>query len=156
MRAIERQWRRRWVNRLSRIVGVLHRLGIRTGRAYVLTTVGRRSGEPRSAPVGVVGLGGRRYIFQAYPRSSWVANVRADPTATLASGRRSAHVRLLEVPVAERRDLLLAQLRKEPGTGKLLVKSGLVTDPAPEAVAAAAPTIAVFRVERCSGDVAMP
>ena len=46
-----------------------------------------------------------------------------------------------------RRPLLLEQVRKEPEIGNLLVKSGLVTDPAPERVAAAAERIAVFRVE---------
>ena len=139
--------RRRWVNRFSRVFGVLHTIGIRTGRAHVLTTLGRRTGQPRSAPVGVVLIRGRRYIFQAYPRAAWVANARAAPTATLANGRHRTTVRLEEVSVEERRPLLLEQVRKEPEIGNLLVKSGLVTDPAPERVAAAAERIAVFRVE---------
>jgi antitoxin YefM len=55
---------------------------------------------------------------------------------------------LVELPVEQRRLWLLEQLRNEsPRTGKLLVKSGLVADPAPEAVAAAAERIAVFRIE---------
>ncbi|MDT8911988.1 nitroreductase/quinone reductase family protein [Amycolatopsis sp. PS_44_ISF1] len=147
-RFIDRDRRRRWVTAVSQVLPVLAKLGITTGRAQVLTTTGRRSGQPRTAMVGVVPIGGQRYIFQAYPRSAWVANVRADPHATLTRGRRSSAVLLIEVPVGPRRGLLLRQLRNDPGTGRLLVASGLVTGPAPETVAAAADRIAVFRVER--------
>jgi hypothetical protein len=54
--------RRRWVNRISRIIPALHKLGIRTGRAQRLTTTGRSSGRPRTQPIGVVSLFGDRYI----------------------------------------------------------------------------------------------
>lgn len=143
-----RDVRRRLVNRVSRGVGLLHRLGVSTGRAQVLTTTGRRSGERRAASVGVVPMDGRRYVFQAYPRSAWVANVRADPTATLSDGRGPAEaVRLVEMPVAEGRELLRRQLTAEPAIGRQLVASGLVDDPTPDGVAAAAERIAVFRVD---------
>ena len=97
--------------------------------------------------MGVVPVDGQRYIFQAYPRAAWVANARVTPTATLTSGRRSSPIALVEVPVEERRLLLLRQLRAVPGTGTLLVSGGLVADPAPETVAAAAERIAVFRID---------
>ncbi|RLV49491.1 DUF385 domain-containing protein [Nocardioides mangrovicus] len=139
--------RRRWVNRLSRIFHVLQRVGVRTGRAQILTTTGRKSGQAQSQPVGVVPIDGKEYIFQAYPRAAWVANARQTPAASLASGRRVREVVLVEQPVETRRQLLLHQLRTEPDTAKLLVKSGLVDDSTPEGVAAAAERIAVFEVQ---------
>ena len=112
--------RRQWVNRISRIIPALHKLGIRTGRAQSLTTTGRRSGRPRTQPIGVVSLFGNRYIFQAYPRAAWVANARANPRAILADGRRRSRIILVEVDVEQRRHLLLAQLTNEPDIGNLL------------------------------------
>lgn len=129
-----RDRRRRWVNRFSRIFHLLQRIGVRTGRAQILTTTVRKTGQPRSQPVGVVPIDGHDYIFQAYPRAAWVANARANPTATLASGRRTRQVTLVEQPVERRRELLLKQLTLDSDVGNQLVKSGLVTDPCPESV----------------------
>ena len=119
MARLSKDRRRGLVNRFSKIFLVLHRVGLRTGRAQVLTTTGRKSGEPRRQPVGVVPMDGERYIFQAYPRAAWVANARSDPAATLSHGRRTETVRLEEVPVERRRELLRRQLTAEPDTASL-------------------------------------
>ncbi|MFF3228138.1 nitroreductase family deazaflavin-dependent oxidoreductase [Nocardia suismassiliense] len=115
---------------------------------HILTVVGRRTGELREVPVSVLRLAGGRYVFQAYPKSAWVANVRASPTVTLARGRRSSTVRMMELPVEERRSLLRDHVANSPAKlDEWFVKTGLVEEATPEALAAAAERIAIFRVE---------
>ncbi len=46
-------------------------------RSYVLTTVGRRSGQERRNPVTVVDLDGTRWLVAPYGVVPWVLNARA-------------------------------------------------------------------------------
>ena len=149
LKANERSDRhRRKTNRFNRLLVGLAKVGIPLGRVHVLTTTGRRTGQKRNVPIGVVTIAGQRLVFQAYPKAAWVANVRAAPTATISHGRRRTQVRLVELPVEERRLLLRHQLENSPPrAGKLLVTTGLVDSPSPEDVASEAERIAVFRIE---------
>ena len=54
----------------------LTRLGV-IPRSYVLTTVGRRSGQERRNPVTVVELDGKRWLVAPYGVMPWVLNARA-------------------------------------------------------------------------------
>jgi deazaflavin-dependent oxidoreductase (nitroreductase family) len=139
------------VRRTSRIVTPLLRLGVPIGPMYLLTVTGRRTGVPRTTPVATFQFGGKRYVLQAIPRAGWVANVRAAGWGLLGRGRRRPRVSLVEVPVEERRALLRhagsiapANLRRQ------FVETGLVESPDAESFAAAAPRIAVFRVDEAS------
>jgi deazaflavin-dependent oxidoreductase (nitroreductase family) len=139
---------RRMVNAGNKLVVGLQRLGIAFGPMQLLTVAGRRTGVPRTFPIAVVNVNGGRYICQAYPKAAWVANVRAAGEVTLTRGRRTSAARLTEVPVEERRPLLHKLVAQSPASvGKRLVTTGLADAPTPEAVAAAADRIAVFRVE---------
>jgi deazaflavin-dependent oxidoreductase (nitroreductase family) len=139
---------RRTVNRINKIITGLQRIGIAFGPMQLLTVPGRRTGQPRTFPLAVVPLAGGRYVMQAFPNAAWVANVRAADTVTLARGRRSRVVRLVEVPVEERRPLLREVVETQPASAaQRLVTNGLATAPTPDAVAAAADRIAVFRVQ---------
>ncbi|MEV7097771.1 nitroreductase/quinone reductase family protein [Amycolatopsis sp. NPDC051045] len=139
---------RRMVNAGNKIVVRLQRLGIAFGPMQLLTVPGRRTGVPRTFPIAVIPIEGDRYIFQAYPKAAWVANVRAAGEVTLTRGRRSAVTRLAELPVEQRRPLLRRLVETSPpSVGRRFVTTGLAEAPTPEAVAAAAERIAVFRVE---------
>lgn len=139
---------RQKVNRFNRWLLRLQKLGVPMGKVRILTTTGRHSGEERRIPVGLLEDDGRQFLVQAYPRAAWVANVRANNAAVLSHGRRAPRVNLVELPVDERRTLLRRHIENSPDrVAQLLVKTGLVTEPTPEAVAAAADRIAVFRVE---------
>jgi len=139
---------RRIVNGMNKVIVGLQRVGIAFGPMQLLTVAGRRSGQPRTFPIAVLALAGGRYIIQAYPKAAWVANVRAADTVTLARGRRSSTVRLVEVPVDERRPLLREVVETSPASvGNRFVTTGLAEAPTPDAVAAAAPRIAVFRID---------
>jgi deazaflavin-dependent oxidoreductase (nitroreductase family) len=140
---------RRMVNRFNTLITGLQRLGIAFGPMQLLTVTGRRTGQPRTFPIAVLPLAGGRYIVQAFPNAAWVANARAADTVTLTRGRRSSTVRLVEVPVAERGPLLREVVRTQPASAaQRYVTNGLAAAPTPDAVAAAAELIAVFRIEK--------
>lgn len=139
---------RRKVNRFNRWLLRLQQWGIPLGKVRILRTTGRRTGLPRRTPVGLISRGDATFVTQAYPRAAWVANARNDSHAVLHHGRRAESIRLVELPIDERRELLRQHLSDSPArSGRLLVKTGLVDDPSPDTVATAADRIAVFRVE---------
>lgn len=139
---------RRFTNRINKLITGLQRLGIVFGPMELLTVTGRRTGQPRTFPIAVLPLTGGHYIVQAFPNAAWVANARAADTVTLTRGRRSSTVRLIEVPVEERRPLLREIVTTSPpSVANRYVTNGLAEAPTPDAVAAAAERIAVFRVE---------
>lgn len=135
-----------FLNGANRMVVALQRIGLVFGPMQVLEVRGRKSGVLRTAPVAVVTVAGEQYVFQAYPKAAWVANVRAADTMTLSRGRRTSTVRLVELPVEDRRPILRELTATVRGTGKRFADNGLSASPAPDAVAAAADRIAVFRV----------
>jgi deazaflavin-dependent oxidoreductase (nitroreductase family) len=144
---------RRTVNRINKVITGLQRMGIAFGPMQLLTVTGRRSGQPRTFPIAVLPLAGGRYIVQAFPKAAWVANARAAARAgdvvTLTRGRRTSRVRLVEVPVEERGPLLREVVETQPASAaQRYVTNGLAAAPTPDAVAAAADRIAVFRIEQ--------
>jgi deazaflavin-dependent oxidoreductase (nitroreductase family) len=52
----------------------------------VVHTTGRRSGERRSTPIGVVQIDGRLYLISPDRSRAWVHNLDADPACTLDPG----------------------------------------------------------------------
>ena len=79
----------RLVNPLTRR---LMSAGIPTGSRNILLTVrGRRSGTPRTTPLGMLELDGRRFVQASYSEDGWVQNLRAAGEATITDrGRRIA------------------------------------------------------------------
>jgi deazaflavin-dependent oxidoreductase (nitroreductase family) len=139
---------RRMTNTFNKLIVGLQRSGIAFGPMQLLTVKGRRSGQLRTFPIAVNKLADGRYIFQAFPKAAWVANARAADTVALTRGRRSSTVRLVEVPVEERRPLLRELVATSPSSvGNRFVTTGLADASTPDGVAAAAHRIAVFRVE---------
>jgi deazaflavin-dependent oxidoreductase (nitroreductase family) len=138
---------RRNVNRFNKVITGLQKVGVVFGPMQILTVTGRRCGQPRDVPIAVVPIEGSRYVFQAYPKAAWVANLRANPEATLKRGRRASSVRMVELSVGERRPILRQNVVENPKSVKYLVNTGLVTEPNVDAVVAAADRIAVFRVD---------
>ncbi|MBY8863091.1 nitroreductase/quinone reductase family protein [Nocardia sp. CA2R105] len=139
---------RRTTNTINKVITGLQRLGIAFGPMQLLTVTGRRSGRLLTFPIAVNELDGGRYIFQAFPKAAWVANVRAADTVTLTRGRRSSTARLVELPVDQRGPVLRNLVATSPSSvGSRFVTTGLADEATPDGVAAAADRIAVFRVE---------
>jgi len=125
---------------------LLLRLGLPIGSQRLLTIRGRRSGLPRSTPISVVVLDGRRYVVAALPGMDWVKNARAAGDGVMARGRHRECIRLVELPVEERGPVLRAFLEQVPGGVKYFGVS-----PDPDVLAASAVRYPVFRVEAASG-----
>lgn len=100
---------------MVRLNVALLRRGLRVGSQALLTVPGRRSGQPRSTPVSLATVAGRRYIVAAFADADWVANVRAAGAGTLTRGRVIEPVALVELPAAERGPILQAFLDQVRG-----------------------------------------
>lgn len=85
-------------NRISQRV---LRLGAFMGPNALLTVRGRRTGQPRTTPVAVVEVGGRRWIIGTFGPVNWVRNLRAAGEGSLRVGRRTERVRAVELDRGE-------------------------------------------------------
>jgi deazaflavin-dependent oxidoreductase (nitroreductase family) len=137
----------RWLPAANRLVRVLNRLGLRLGTVHVLTVPGRRSGKPRPTPVSPLTVGGRRYLVAGLPGGDWARNVRAAGRGELASGRRRAHVRLVEITdVGERRAVMRAFPAEVPHGVPFFIRIGLVATGDADEFEAAAERVTVFEI----------
>ena len=86
------------------IVQRLLELGIRVtilGPMMLLTVRGRRSGQPRTLPIDVHDVDGRRYLIASHGIGSWVQNLRAAGAGTLRLGRQRIDFTARELPADE-------------------------------------------------------
>ena len=63
---------------------------------YLLTTIGRKSGMPRSNPVTLIEEGTRRWLVSPYGKVSWVHNVKASGRVTLTRNGKPETVAVRE------------------------------------------------------------
>lgn len=99
-------FRQRAGGRLLRLFNPLARrmiaAGMPTGAPNVLLTVrGRRSGKPRTVPVGMVELDGRMFVQASYGEGGWAQNLRVAGEATLTEHDRHMPVKAVELPPDE-------------------------------------------------------
>jgi deazaflavin-dependent oxidoreductase (nitroreductase family) len=83
-----------WTERVARMMSWMARRGI--GRTEIMTTTGRKSGQPRSIPVSPIVVDGVEYIVSPYGQVGWVHNVRANPVVGLRHESTKREVRLEE------------------------------------------------------------
>ncbi len=79
----------------------LLRAGLPMGPNTLLTVRGRTSGLPRSAPVAIVAVDGRRYVIGAYGDVQWVRNLRAAGAAVVRLNGRDVAVSARELQGAD-------------------------------------------------------
>ena len=78
--------------------------GIPTGAApnVLLTVPGRRSGMPRTVPLGIVVLDDRTFVQASFGEAGWVANVRAGGETTVTyPGGHPIPMQAIELPPEE-------------------------------------------------------
>ena len=92
------------------LMSTLVRLGVGPGNSWLLTTVGRRSGQRRTTPVNLVEEGGERWLVSPYGTRPWVLNVRASGSAELRRGRKRERVALEELDAAATAPVLKSYL----------------------------------------------
>ena len=80
--------------------GLANRLlqaGMPMGPNTLMTVRGRKTGEPRTAPVAVIDVGGRRFVLAAYGPVNWVWNLRAAGEAVVRLHGRDEHLQAREL-----------------------------------------------------------
>ena len=139
----------RWLKPINKIYMLLLRRGVSFGaeQPLVLTVRGRRSGKSRSTPITPMAVDAKRYAVAVFPAADWVANVRAAEEVTLAYGRHTERVRLVELPSQEARPVLrLFPVQVPAGVG-FLKNSGLVNDGTPDELEGLVGRLPVFRID---------
>ncbi|MCV7198932.1 nitroreductase family deazaflavin-dependent oxidoreductase [Mycobacterium angelicum] len=132
---------------MNKVMMAVQKLGIPTGPAMVLTVPGRKSGHPRSTPMTPFEFGGGLYVVAGYPGADWAANARAAGTGTLARGRRSRQVKIVELTPEEARPVLRVFPVEVPVGVAFAKRSGMVRDGSPDEFEALAGRVAVFRFD---------
>jgi deazaflavin-dependent oxidoreductase (nitroreductase family) len=93
----------------------LLKVGPVLGPNALITVRGRKSGVPRTTPVALVEIGGRRWVIGAFGEVNWVRNLRATGEATLSVGGSHDEVKAVELTgearVAFFRDVLAHYVR---------------------------------------------
>jgi len=68
----------------------------------LITIRGRTSGLPRTTPVAIIEVSGRRWVWAPWGDVNWVRNLRAAGHATITVGRRREEVVAIELDPAQR------------------------------------------------------
>lgn len=71
--------------------------GLPFGPNVLLTVRGRSSGLPRTFPVAILKLDGRRFVQSPFGEVNWVQNLRAAGEAVVSKGRGREEVEAIEV-----------------------------------------------------------
>lgn len=137
----------RWLKPANKLMIAMQKLGIPTGPPMVLTVPGRRTGPPRSTPMTPFTLRGQLYTVAGFPNADWARNARAAGSGTLARGRKSRRVKIVELPPEDARPVLRAFPVEVPIGVSFLKRAGLVGEGTPDEVEALAGRIAVFRLD---------
>jgi deazaflavin-dependent oxidoreductase (nitroreductase family) len=77
-------------------------LGPILGPNALITIRGRKSGMPRTTPVALVEIDGRRWVIGTFGDVNWVRNLRVASEATVTVGRRKEDVRAFELDLPAR------------------------------------------------------
>ena len=108
-------WRVRF---FSRILKFLLVAGVPLGFNRLITIRGRKSGLPRTTPLAVIAVGGRRWVWAPWGEVHWVRNLRAAGRATIAARGGKEEVSATELDPTERvgyfRDVLGPLARSIP------------------------------------------
>lgn len=126
-------------------VAWLTRRGLSLWGSRILVVRGRTSGEPRSTPVNVLELDGRRYLVAPRGLTQWVRNLRVAGGGELVVGRRREAFTAEELADDAKLDVLRGYLRRwafEVGA----FFDGVGADAAPEELARIAPRHPVFLI----------
>jgi deazaflavin-dependent oxidoreductase (nitroreductase family) len=146
----------KFVSTFNRVAQWMLGAGVPMGPNALITVRGRRSGEPRTTPVALIEVDGRRWVSSPYGDVNWVRNLRVAGEASLTIGRRHQPVRAIELAAEERvaffRDLMGPYVRRIPlGLGSFMIGSVLGAKDMLEDPAAAAERHPVFELREAAG-----
>lgn len=108
----------RWVTIWGPVARLLLAAGIPLGFNRLVTIRGRKSGLPRTTPIAVIEVSGRRWIWAPWGDVQWVRNLRAAGRATINQRGRQEVVSATELDPKQRvgffRDILGPLARSIP------------------------------------------
>ncbi len=90
------------VTLFSPILKFLLTAGVPLGINGLITIRGRKSGLPRTTPLAIVQVSGRRWVWAPWGEVDWVRNLRAAGRATITVRRRSEDVLATELDETQR------------------------------------------------------
>lgn len=131
--------------RLNSVVGRLARHGISLLGSAELSVRGRKSGRMQRIPVNPYRHDGAQYLVSARGHSQWVRNMRAAGGGELRVGRKVRTFTAVEVPDAEKPEVLRGYLRRWGWEVNQYFK-GVTAQSSDAELAAAAPDHPVFRI----------
>src|SRR5262245_1578395 len=86
-----------YVPLLTPIAKLLLRLGVPLGFNGLITVRGRTSGLPRTTPVAIIAVSGRRWVWAPWGEVHWVRNLCEAGSATITLRGREQRVRAMEL-----------------------------------------------------------
>jgi len=123
----------RWVSLFNRIAKPL--LAARVPMLFnrLVTIRGRTTGIPRTTPLTVIEIGGRRWVWSPWGEVNWVRNLRAAGAGTVNVKGRNEEVRATELDDQQRvaffRDVMGPFARRvRPGVWLVRVVDGVDLD----------------------------
>ena len=99
-------------NVFNRLISSLTKAGISIWGSRILSVRGRTSGEWRSNPVNMLTDHDRDYLVAPRGETQWVRNLRVAGSGELRVGRRVRSFTSMELPDAEKVDILRAYLKR--------------------------------------------
>jgi deazaflavin-dependent oxidoreductase (nitroreductase family) len=98
------------------VIGALLRAGLAPRMYVLLTTRGRRTGQPRTTPIRLLTYDGKEWLVAPYGEVDWVRNARAAGKVLLRHGRHTRALDVFECAAGESAPVLREYVRKEPLT----------------------------------------
>src|SRR5262245_4766337 len=92
----------RYVSLISPILKGLLAAGVPILQNRLVTIRGRTSGAPRTTPLAIIEVSGRRWVWSPWGEVHWVRNLRAAGKATIDLRDRSEEVMATELDSAQR------------------------------------------------------
>lgn len=92
----------RGINAFNAIAKPLLAAGMPMGFNGLLTVPGRKTGVPRTTPLAIIEVGGRRWVWSPWGEVQWVRNLRAAGHATITVRKQTHDVTATELTPAER------------------------------------------------------
>jgi deazaflavin-dependent oxidoreductase (nitroreductase family) len=93
-----------WVTVFNPIAKVLLAARVPMGFNGLITIRGRRSGLPRTTPLAIIAVSGRRWVWSPWGDVQWVRNLRAAGRATITVRGRAEEVTATELDPTQRVD----------------------------------------------------
>ena len=107
-----------WVTIFSPIAKFLLAARVPLGFNGLITIRGRKSGQPRTTPIAIINVSGRRWVWAPWGDVHWVRNLRAAGRATITVRGKEEEVRAVELDQTQRieffRDVLNPVARRIP------------------------------------------